>query len=194
MLEPQWGDRKPIMQTYREEKATQAAAKLLSLSPKHKMNHVRLIKLLYLADRQALINWGRTITGDDYYSLRLGPILQCTLDLLNDEINPQAPSYWHKHISERQGNEVRLLGEAPNDQLSSAEENLLQEIFDEHGKKNQWELVKLTHDLPEWQDPGCSRLPISIRRILSSEGFSESEILEIENSISNKQSANDLLT
>lgn len=31
-----------------------------------RINYTKLIKLLYLADRKALINWGFTITGDSY--------------------------------------------------------------------------------------------------------------------------------
>jgi hypothetical protein len=70
--------------TYREPKAAQAAALLLQRAG-GTMNHMKLIKLLYLADRRALVQWGRPITFDYYVSMPHGPVLSFTLDRLNDE-------------------------------------------------------------------------------------------------------------
>jgi len=39
------------------------------------------LKMLYLADKEALIKWGKTITGDSFSSLPKGPILSKTYDL-----------------------------------------------------------------------------------------------------------------
>src|ERR1022692_1541243 len=39
------------------------------------MNYMLLIKLLYLLDRRALSLWGRPVTGDDYFSMKYGPVL-----------------------------------------------------------------------------------------------------------------------
>ena len=43
--------------SFDESKATEAAVFLLSRSDQT-MNYMKLIKLLYLADREALIRWG----------------------------------------------------------------------------------------------------------------------------------------
>src|SRR3989304_5613958 len=101
---------------YREDKAAQAAARLLKLGG-GKMNHMKLVKLLYLADRKALLKWGRPITFDWYVSMPHGPALSFTLDKINDSAPPDGSSYWHRIISERKGHEVSLLGDVPNDQL-----------------------------------------------------------------------------
>jgi Antitoxin SocA-like, Panacea domain len=74
---------------------------------------------------------------------------------------------------------VALLGEAPRDQLSPAEEELLDGIWREFGGMNQWDLRDYSHTLPEWRDPKGSSLPIDIRDILLAEGFSESEAREV---------------
>ena len=50
---------------FNEKKATQAAARFLRLC-KGCMNYMKLIKLLYIADREALLRWGRPITTDAY--------------------------------------------------------------------------------------------------------------------------------
>ena len=164
--------------TYREPKATQAAARLLMLAG-GKLNHMKLIKLLYLVDRRALLKFGRPITFDWYVSMPHGPVLSFTLDRINDSAPPDGTSYWHRFISERRDHEVALLGDAPRDQLSPAEEQLIEEVWREFGKLNQWELRDYSHSLPEWRDPKGSSLPIEIRDILLGEGFSEDEAREV---------------
>jgi len=39
------------------------------------MHYVKLIKLLYLADREALLRWGAPITTDRYVSMTMDPPL-----------------------------------------------------------------------------------------------------------------------
>jgi len=177
---------------YREDKATQAAARLLELHG-GRMSHMKLIKLLYLSDREALIRWGRPITFDWYYSLRHGPVLSFTLDIINADPDPCNPSYWNRYISERREHEVWLLNGAPKDQLSAAEEELLDEIFRKFGHMSQWELRDYSHNLPEWHDPQGSSLPIEIRDILLAEGRSDPEIQEIEDVLRAEASADEMI-
>jgi uncharacterized phage-associated protein len=178
--------------TYREDKATQAAALLLA---KHqgRMSHMKLVKLLYFADRTALLRWGRPITFDWYYSLDHGPILSFTLNRLNEDVDPGGPSYWHQYISERQEHEVVLLRSAPADQLSRAEQELLGEIFATLGDKTQWQLRDLSHGLPEWQNPQGSRMPIEIEDILRAEGVPEEQVQEIRDALEAEGAAERLL-
>ncbi len=144
------------------------------------MNHMKLIKLMYLVDREALIRWGRPITFDWYFSLPHGPVLSFTLDLINSDREPDESSYWHGLISERDGHRVSLVtDELPVDQLSPAEESLLDELFGEFGAMDEWELRDYCHRLPEWQDPKGSRLAIQLEQILSGAGLGPTEVSEI---------------
>jgi uncharacterized phage-associated protein len=59
---------------FNERKATQAAAYLLKRRG-GKMSYMKLIKLLYFADRVALSRFGRPITTDRYVSMDRGPVL-----------------------------------------------------------------------------------------------------------------------
>ncbi|MBN1423537.1 SocA family protein [Candidatus Fermentibacteria bacterium] len=168
---------------YNEEKATQAAARLLKLAG-GRMNHMKLIKLLYIADRNAILRWGRPITFDWYYSLPHGPVLSLTLNKVSEEPDPSSPSYWHRFISPSQEYQVRLVRTPPSDALSRAEETLLDEVHAEFGSMDQWQLRDYSHTLPEWQDPQGSRLPIDLRDILAAEGFDEERIGEVEEALS----------
>lgn len=176
---------------YREDKATQAAARLLRLSG-GKMSHMKLIKMLYLADRTAILRWGRPITFDWYFSLPHGPVLSFTLDKINADPDPSDPSYWHRYISERQEYEVRLIREAPSNQLSRAEEDILDEIHASFGHMTQWELRDYSHTLPEWQNPQGSSIPIRLRDILVAEGFEDPEIEAIEDTLAAESFADSL--
>jgi uncharacterized phage-associated protein len=164
---------------FNERKATQAAAHLLRLRG-GRMSYLKLIKLLYLADREALLRWGRNISTDRYLSMDRGPVLSRVLDLATDGEDPGTPSIWAASIAEPSNYEVELKAEAGDDELSEAESELLDQIFAEHGKKSRWELVKLTHTLPEWIDPRGGAIAITYRDILKAGGKSDLEIAAVE--------------
>lgn len=162
-----------VPMTYREEKATQAAARLLKARG-GKMSYMKLLKLLYFADRTALVKLGRPITFDRYYSMENGPVLSQTCDLIRDRAPAKSGRYWRKFI-ERSGFDVRLTKRASNDQLSEAEEQILDRIFKKYGHLNRWEIVELTHKLPEYVDPGTSAIPLSYAEILKAAGVDKAD-------------------
>jgi uncharacterized phage-associated protein len=172
----------PILR-FNEKKATQAAAHLLKLRG-GKMSYLKLIKLLYLADRKALTSWGRPITTDRFVSMNRGPVLSRILDLVTDGEDPGAPSIWASFISEPANYEVGLKSDPSDDELSSAEIAVLDEVFKEFGHLGRWELVELTHRLPEWKDPNGGAIPIRISDILKAEGKSPMEISAVEDELS----------
>lgn len=163
---------------FRETKTTQAAARLLTLRG-GRMNYMKLIKLLYIVEREALLTWGRPVTADRCVSLPKGLILSQTLNLINEGPAPDTPSAWAEHISQPENYEVRLLSPAGDDELSAAEKNLIDDVFRRYGKMNRWELVELVHAFPEWQNPEGSALPIAYRDILKAGGKTELEIESI---------------
>ena len=76
-----------------EAKATQAASLLLE---QHRST-MPCFKLLYLADRQSLIETGIPITGDRFVSLKDGPSLDRVLNLIREPTLVDG-SIWHSHI------------------------------------------------------------------------------------------------
>jgi uncharacterized phage-associated protein len=156
---------------FREDRTTQAAARLLKLKG-GKMPYLSLIKLLYLADRKALLDLGRPISYDLFVSMPHGPVLSRTLDLITGEPDPEGDSYWREYISEPEGYDVRLVKDAPNSQLSQADEAILDEVFSKYGHLTKWQLRDLSHTLPEWHDPDGSSVPIPLEEILTQQGVS----------------------
>lgn len=152
---------------FREDKTTQMACMVLRLGD-GTLTYLKLNKLLYLIDREALIRWGRPISFDHYVSMNEGPVLSRTYDLIKNVVPPTIDSYWRRFIGPAANYSVQLLEEVdcPEDDLSEAERDLIHEVFRDHGHRNRWELVELTHRLPEWQDPGGSAIPIEYHDIL----------------------------
>lgn len=171
---------------FKEKKTTQAACALLRLAG-GEMNYMVLIKLLYLADREALLRWGRPLTFDRYVSMDKGPVLSRTLDLINEGVPPGWDSYWEEHINKSGRFEVQISADCGDEELSEAELALLDEIFEEFGVigiRDKWELVDLLHDiLDEWQDPDGSALPIEVEDILRAEGKTPQEAETIKDEL-----------
>ena len=163
---------------FRERKASQAAAHLLKLHG-NEMYYLLLIKLLYLADRHALIERGLPITGDRLVSMDYGPVLSKVKDLLTMELEGDG-TIWGEYVSEPSQWKVTGRKEDPEtDELSEFEIAVLDQVNADHGSTDRFELSKWTHDLPEWQDPHGSSLPIDPGDILRHAGKPNDEIEEI---------------
>lgn len=179
--------------TFDEKKATQAAALLITLRGTGRMHYIKLIKLLYLIDRDALLQWGRPVTFDNYVSMDNGPVLSKTLDLIRDEPAPDQQSYWLNYI-QPESYEVILKNDPGCKELSDAEIALAKEIFEKFGKMNRWDLIKkIMHELPEWQFPAGGTISIEYKDILKAAGKTPQETQSILNDLEYLQSAKDIL-
>jgi uncharacterized phage-associated protein len=141
------------------------------------MSHLKLMKLLYLVEREALLRWRRPIFFDCCVSMDKGPVLSRVLNTLHGECETE--ELWQKTISPPTNYEVRLLEDPGTDSLSDAEEQLIKETFERFGKMSRWEICDYTHDLPEWQDPHGSSIPIEYRDILREAGKTQIEVESI---------------
>lgn len=175
---------------FNEKKATEVAAFLLKMRG-GRMSYLKLIKLLYLADREALRRWGFSVTNDRHVSMPHGPVLSGVLNLMVEDTEKP---FWSRYISAPMGQyEIQLLQDCPTDKLSRAEERLLTEIFQQYGQMSRWQLRDYTHGLPEWHDPQGSSRPISIADILEAQGISKEDIEAITQDMEQAEKAERLL-
>ncbi|MGE3856753.1 MAG: Panacea domain-containing protein [Dehalococcoidia bacterium] len=162
---------------FNERKTAQAAALLLREAG-GSMPYIKLMKLLYLADRQSLIETGYPITGDRLLSMDRGPVLSRVLDFITwGRFDAGAP--WPQYVTPRDGYDVRAAGQAETDELSEYEMDVLREVTAKFGHFDRWRLVDLTHELPEWVNPSGSAIEIDVGVILRDAGRSDEEIAEI---------------
>jgi uncharacterized phage-associated protein len=163
---------------FNERKTAEAAAHLLLMAG-GSMDLLVLLKLLYLSDRRTLIERGMPITGDRMVAMKKGPMLARVYDATKGKF-VQMPS-WGEFVAnprEDDPNKTLQLRKDPpaEGRLSNYEISVLRDVHAEYGHKNKWDLSDLTHDLPEYRNPGDSHLPIDPRVILESAGKTKEEI------------------
>lgn len=112
------------------------------------MDKLKLVKLIYLADRAHFIRHGMPITGDRQVAMPYGPVPSSTLDAINGnrpDANDQV--YPFIHLSDT----LVSRRKAPGFDLLSAEEiQTLDVVLAKYGEKDTWSLAQETHQLPEY--------------------------------------------
>jgi uncharacterized phage-associated protein len=183
---------------FNERKTAQAAAYLIGKSG-GTTPLLKLIKLLYLVDREALRRYHAPISGDNYVSMDHGPVLSQTYDLTSGGRQPVADG-WESWISDRQGHNLSVRREGAGrddfDELSDSDIGVMDDVYQQYGRLNKWELVELTHDeqvIPEWEDPQGSSLPIPLRRIFQALGHSREQSVALTDSLKDADSIAKLL-
>jgi uncharacterized phage-associated protein len=150
-------------------KTIQATGVLLRSDCVQRMNYMRLLKLLYLADRESLSETGRPITGGPVTAMERGPVLEEVYLLIRGQHRemPLWDSFFQKDRYD-----LVLVCDPDVGKLSKYEISKLQEIAKRHEDMDEWDLVQFTHDLPEWKrnDPGSSSKPIPLANILEAVG------------------------
>jgi len=137
-------------------KSMQAAAVLLALEGRV-IDRLRLLKLLYLADRELLISRGRTITGDQAVAMNQGPVLSHTYHLIKG--GEQSPEDWGQFIRSVD-KKVILMSDPGRGELSRTEIDTLKQVSEQHRHLTTLGLSALTHEFDEWRDnfvPNTSR-------------------------------------
>ncbi len=145
-----------------EVKVAQMAAYLLSKDG-GRMAYLKLIKLLYLSDRQSLDSYGESISGDRFVAMKHGPVLSQTYDLIKN--GGEDESGWNHWIRSADNYDVALKPFAVSvedlDELSEADIDILDSIMVEFGHMSKFQIRDFTHNhCAEWQDPGESSVAI----------------------------------
>lgn len=145
------------------EKAIQATGALLRRDGK-RMSRIRLLMLLYLAERQSLEQCGMPILGSRLVAMKQGPLHKDVFDLINGV--GRGEPIWSSHFK-NVGRENHLEVEPDVGRLSRREIGILNKVSDEVATLNDWELVNLTHGFAEWKrnypDPAadsCCEIPL----------------------------------
>ena len=162
---------------FSEQRVAQMAAYLLG-KERGRMNYVKLIKLLYLTDREAMKRYGHPISGDRYVSMTHGPVLSQTFNFIKGAAK-SAEHGWNYWIADKANFAVQLKHKAIReslDELSDADIEVLAAVHAKFGKMDQWKLVDYCHRYcKEWQDPNGSSIPIAYEDIFKALGRSAPE-------------------
>ncbi len=164
---------------YNAEKAAQVIAYLASKTLHRRISVLKVIKLVYLADRESIQRFGFPILEEDRYSMPHGPVNSLTYGHINGEYDLDACG-WSRYLRDRANHEVSVRKDAPSDldELSEADIDCLDAVWQRFGHMDQWQLRDWTHvetNVPEWQDPQGRSVLIPLARIMEAVGIPSAE-------------------
>jgi uncharacterized phage-associated protein len=156
-------------------KAAQVCA-FFALKAQGQINVLKLIKLVYLADRRFMEKYDSTMLNDKLVSMPHGPVNSLTLNYVNGMLLDEE---WDRFIADRERHMLAISGPQlaidDLDELSAAELECLEETWSTFGHFDQFALREYTHQhCPEWEDPHGSSFPIPYARIFKFLGKTES--------------------
>jgi uncharacterized phage-associated protein len=172
---------------FSERKAAQSAAYLL-LRAGGRLPVLKLVKLMYLAERESFKRYGDSITGDRFASMPHGPVLSKTYSLIGG-FEPSSEGGWETWISDRSGHDVALrdssMIRSPEKDLVALSESDIECLDATWQQFGHWEKFKLrdythTDACPEWQDPLGSSRDIPYARLLKAVGHTPEQVSALE--------------
>ena len=156
-------------------KTTQAAAVVLQWHG-GRASRLRLLKILVIADREALTETLESITADRLSAMDHGPVLSQTNNMLKGISSHSV--LWNRHIVQEGPQDHRLIADPGVSHLSRYEIEKLQTVCDRFRNNNDYDLAHFTHAYPEWQKnrpPEGSSRPIPLKDVLDALGMADQE-------------------
>ena len=119
------------------------------------MNYMRLLKVLYIAEREILAESSTPLTGSTVIAMKRGPVLEDVLHLIRGEHS--ATDKWAAYIQVDRYH-LEMVKDPGVRLLSRYVSRKLEEVATRYENLDEWGMVEITHKLPEWQrnDPGDS--------------------------------------
>lgn len=138
------------------------------------IDKLRMLKLVYFADRYHLRKYGRFITNDQYLAMKFGPVASSVkemaeLDSLCGTERHYAEGYLLRGTEERSEPEYLVKSAQQVDESVFSESDLeaLNYVWDKFSPNMKF-LVNITHQYPEWKrhesrlKAGESRVPMNM--------------------------------
>ncbi len=149
-------------------KAAQVAA-YFALRAGGAVNVLKLVKLIYLADRLFIETFDAPMLNDELVSMDHGPVNSRTLNYINGTLID--PENWDAFVTARAGYDIGAAdGVAIEmlDELSQADRQILDATWQRFGAYDKYRLRDYTHDhCPEWENPSGSSRPITYERLFN---------------------------
>jgi len=158
---------------YDPQKAAQTIA-FFAIKEGGAINVLKVVKLVYLADRESVRLRGHPIQDEARCSMPHGPVNSLTLDYLNGSYRDDGG--WSQVLRDRANNDVGLADEQVTadslDALSMREIRVLESVWEEFGYMDRFDLADWTHEnIAEWEDPNGSSRRIPLDRMMAAVGL-----------------------
>ncbi|MVN90481.1 Panacea domain-containing protein [Mucilaginibacter aquatilis] len=117
------------------------------------INYMKAGKLVYLADKLHLRKYGRSITNDTYVAMKNGPVPSRTKDIIlkSEWFGHDIVEYSNMYLTRPEGYNISSIGELESKVFSQTDLALLEQVYNEYGHLNEFDLSDYTHTFPEWK-------------------------------------------
>lgn len=166
----------------------------------YSLNYTKLIKLLYLADRECIKQSGWNITSDSYKNFQYGPVLTNLYTLIKGKHdNLRFQSKWDSCFLTDSNTLKAKTQIIPEGELSDFEKEILDDIDSQYHSLSYSKMIDIVHDkkiCPEWSAPIGYPTELTKQDIMRAIGFDETTInyfLQEEDIYSNEQKIFDQL-
>lgn len=118
---------------------------------------IKIIKLIYLADKYHLLRYGRTVTGDEYFAMEHGPVGSSVKDVLSFDslFLTEDERIYLETLIERGGDanwfKSKEGAKCAFEMLSDTDKEALDFVINKFAPMDQWHLRDYTHKYPEWK-------------------------------------------
>jgi len=167
---------------FQARKAAQIAAYFVGRAGQS-IDKVRLMKLIYLSERNFIKQHSEPMLYDELYSFELGPVCSNTLDGVNGAFN----GTWSPYVQLSPDDKMTVVSGATFsrndlDELSDVEMEVLNSAWTSFGWMNRDQIVNYTHvNCPEYTETvKGTKAPIQYEELFRILGFSHPEELAKE--------------
>lgn len=131
------------------------------------LTKLKAAKLLYFADKEHLLRYGRPIVGDVYYCLENGPVPSAAVNIMSaaseeSEVAGEDPilALFTRYLGvDHSGRWPHFVAQREPDTeiFSESDIEILDRVISSYGPRSAWDLIQLTHREKTWQIPNERR-------------------------------------
>lgn len=129
-------------------------AKLEKEKTENFIDKIKALKLIWVADRLNLREYGKPIFNDIYFAMKMGPVASSTKDLISSDstfLEDSEKIYSDLFIKlDTTGYHIESIKNPDFDVFSDSEIEILKKIYKECSIYKSSELIDISHKFPEW--------------------------------------------
>jgi len=115
------------------------------------IDKMKVLKLIWLADRYHLRKYGRPITNDRYFAMEFGPVASTVKDLIGfSMLGKEELSYLSRYLKKKNENTVTVVKKTDCDVFSQTDIEAFEIVYKEYGEYKPLYLSRISHKFPEW--------------------------------------------
>ena len=118
-----------------------------------RIDKMKVIKLIYFADRYHMRKYGRPITNDEYFAMTYGPVASGTKDIaeMSGFLGEKEKEYAEMFLTAPDRNDVESVRNDLDNVFSKSDMEALDFAWRVFGHFDQFQLYRITHEYPDWR-------------------------------------------